>query len=161
MNSLSTFLEDKIFVSPGELIQVLLVFLLITNTLHRIIRYQRLRHVPGPFLAGWTGLWESTHIWRGTYLLKSQELFAKYGPVVRLGPNKVIVSDVDAVYRISNVRSVYRKGSWYPDVGRITRQGESILTLADPEVRRERKKIIMSGVGAYRWPRRTGYLNVR
>lgn len=55
--------------------------------------------------------------------------------------------DVETLYRISGVRSEYRKAEWYTTV-RIGREGENILTLRDPELRKERKKYITPGVGS-------------
>ncbi|KAK3900014.1 cytochrome P450 [Staphylotrichum tortipilum] len=129
---------------PSTLILSLAAFVLISNILYRIVRWRRLRHVPGPPLAGWTSLWLTraymTHGWAEHYT----QLAAKYGPVVRVAPNKVVVNDVETLYRISSVRSEYGKDDWYRSL-KIFNDGHHIVTLMTPDERRERKKAIGPG----------------
>jgi hypothetical protein len=141
MASLSFFSHYDISLTSTSTIVSVVGLLLLTNVLHRFLRWRRLRHVPGPPLAGWTSLWLTRHYINSEVLNEVPRLTAKYGPVVRVGPNKVICSDIDALCKISSVRSLYRKDEWY-SVARISRRGDHILTLLDPEARRERKKFI-------------------
>lgn len=139
----------SLFFSPGHNIPltstsaILSIFglFIITNAIHRILRWHRLRHIPGPPLAGWTSLWLTRGYLNSDILHRIQDLTAKYGPVVRIAPNKVVCSDTDALYRISSVRSRYRKDEWYT-VTRISKHGDHVISLLDPEMRRERKKHI-------------------
>src|SRR5690349_6851031 len=57
----------------------------------------------------------------------------------------VVCTDVDTMYRMMGVRSDYRKSQWYT-IARISRVADHILTIIDPELRRERKKYIMPAV---------------
>lgn len=57
----------------------------------------------------------------------------------------MVCTDIDEVYRVSGVRSSYRKAQWY-SISKITRDGDHILSLIDPEQRKERKKYIMPAV---------------
>jgi hypothetical protein len=145
MASLSFFSHYDISLTSTSTIVSVVGLLLLTNVLHRFLRWRRLRHVPGPPLAGWTSLWLTRRYLNSEILNEVRGLTAKYGPVVRVGPNKVICSDIDALYKISNVRSLYKKDEWY-SVSRISRRGDHILTLLDPEARRERKKFIAPAV---------------
>jgi hypothetical protein len=52
------------------------------------------------------------------------------------------------MYRVMGVRSDYRKSDWYT-IARISRGGDHIFTLTDPEERKERKNYIMPAVGVY------------
>jgi len=72
-------------------------------------QYWRLRHVPGPFLASITNLWRA-------YIQMSRpicpvllELHKKYGPVVRIGPNTLHISDPACVNIIYTNRGQYLK----------------------------------------------------
>jgi hypothetical protein len=145
MTSISVLSNYNIPLTSTSAIISVVGILLITNVLHRLLRWRRLRHVPGPPLAGWTSLWLTGRYLNSEILNDISGLTAKYGPVVRVGPNKVICSDTDALYQISGVRSVYKKSEWY-SVTRISRRGDHVLTLLDPEARRERKKFIAPAV---------------
>lgn len=66
--------------------------LLLVRVIHR--RYVHpLRRVPGPFLASVTDLYRVFVFVRGCQHHVYQQLFAKYGPLVRLGPHTVILND--------------------------------------------------------------------
>lgn len=115
--------------------------LLFADVVRRVARWGRLRHIPGPPLAGWTSLWLTRAYFQEGYLENYQGLTNKYGPVVRVGPNNVLCSDVDALYKISGVRSLYKKHEWYT-MSKVSKRGEHTLSLLEPELRRERKKYI-------------------
>jgi len=57
--------------------------------------------IPGPWYAAISDLWITIHVVRLRQCQTIQELFEVYGPVVRIGPNKVVFRD------ISTMRSVY------------------------------------------------------
>jgi hypothetical protein len=141
MASLHLSWNTVISTPSSILVWSLVGFLVFTNLVHRTIRWRRLRHIPGPPLAGWTSLWLTNSYFRGGFLEHYEELAAKFGPVIRVGPNRVLCSDVDALYSISSVRSQYRKAEWYT-VSKVSKNGEHTLSLLDPEPRRERKKHI-------------------
>ena len=86
----------------------LLVVLLIAHLARN--RYKSvLRDIPGPFLASLSDVWQLVHCWRGQshndYLLHR-----KYGSsLLRLGPNKVAVSDPEAIRKIYGWKPVFAK----------------------------------------------------
>ncbi|GAA6031253.1 hypothetical protein JCM8097_005568 [Rhodosporidiobolus ruineniae] len=51
--------------------------------------FSPIKHVPGPTGAACTEYWALSHNLRGNKYLRVHELFEKYGPVVRTGPNTV------------------------------------------------------------------------
>jgi hypothetical protein len=63
--------------------------------------YQRwlspLSRVPGPFLASITPLWLVYRYWRQDWHLYIQDLHKSYGPVIRIAPDTVSVSDPEAI----------------------------------------------------------------
>lgn len=64
-------------------------------------RFNRLRHIPGPFLAKFTDLWRVYHQWNGEIATLFRALHEEYGPLVRIGPNAVSVGnphDVPTIY---------------------------------------------------------------
>ncbi|KAI1771490.1 cytochrome P450 [Hypoxylon cercidicola] len=59
-----------------------------------------LRHIPGPFAARLTPLWLWHIAWNGTEARSVARLHRKHGPVVRVAPNEVDVSDGAATHPI-------------------------------------------------------------
>ncbi|KZP09980.1 cytochrome P450 [Athelia psychrophila] len=57
--------------------------------------------IPGPWYAAVSDFWLVTHVARLQQCKTIEELFEAYGPVVRVGPNKVVFKDA------SSVKSVY------------------------------------------------------
>ncbi|KAA6414637.1 MAG: cytochrome P450 pisatin demethylase [Lasallia pustulata] len=70
---------------------------------------------PGPQLAAQTYLWRFFHYLRGNLYLVDYELHRKYGPVVRDGPNSLLVSDLEA-YKSVYGSKVFEKGDFYRSI---------------------------------------------
>lgn len=97
------------------------VYLLITGISVSIVYFHRtlfsagpatkssLWHIPGPFLARFTGVYRVFLLWSGECHWKIHELHKQYGPVVRTGPNHVIVSDPSALFSIYGSGGRFRK----------------------------------------------------
>ncbi|KAH0038946.1 cytochrome P450, partial [Aureobasidium melanogenum] len=79
-----------------------------------ILQYWRLRHIPGPPLAGWTNLWlmQSMNGKEKFYDIRKR-LHQKYGPVQRYGPNRVMFSDVSAVHSVLPTSNTLPKADSY------------------------------------------------
>ncbi|KAL6872764.1 cytochrome P450 [Trichoderma novae-zelandiae] len=56
-----------------------------------------LRHIPGPLIARLTPVWYWYIVWKGIECRVVAALHGKYGPVVRIAPNEVAISDGAAV----------------------------------------------------------------
>ncbi|KAG7284219.1 hypothetical protein NEMBOFW57_010583 [Staphylotrichum longicolle] len=96
----------------------------------RIRAWARLRHIPGPPDAGWSifrlARWQCS----GRMYKRLQELSRQYGPVARIAPNWIIVSDPAEIRRIWSVRSGYHRGPWYKGF-RVDPSTDSIVTAMD------------------------------
>ena len=90
----------------------------------------RLRHVPGPFLAGFTRLWKLNCVAHGQLEKVQMQLHARYGPVVRISPNEVLISDPSAIKSIYGHSSNFRKTKFYIPFG--TKDNDDLFT--DPNV---------------------------
>ncbi|EAQ83674.1 hypothetical protein CHGG_10078 [Chaetomium globosum CBS 148.51] len=134
--------ESPIAKPSSRLVLYILGLLFLAHIIRRVRQWYRLRHVPGPPLAGWTSLWLTKQYLNETFFLDVPALVEKYGPLVRIAPDKVVCTDVDIMYQMMGVRSDYRKSDWYT-IARISRSGDHIFTLIDPEERKERKNYIM------------------
>lgn len=85
----------------------LVLYVLIT-TLRSGFR-QDLRTIPGPFLARFTRLFLFFHAVKGNGHTLYQDLHRKYGRIVRVGPNKISVSDPDLISKIYGIDNKYKK----------------------------------------------------
>ncbi|KAK4141921.1 cytochrome P450 [Dichotomopilus funicola] len=139
---LSRLSENGVTWPSRGLVLYIIGLLLFAHSIQRVRRWYRLSHVPGPLIAGWTNMWLTKGYISGRFFMELPALVEKYGPVIRIAPNQVVCVDVDTLYRISGVRSLYRKSEWYT-IARISRDGDHIFTIIDPEERKERKKFIM------------------
>lgn len=74
-----------------------------------VSRWWRLRKVPGPFLAQFTGLWRFSIQHRRSILPDLVELHRKHGGIVRIGPNTVSVSDPSYVSLIYTSKGEFVK----------------------------------------------------
>ncbi|KAI1107412.1 cytochrome P450 [Jackrogersella minutella] len=71
----------------------------------------QLRHVPGPRLAAISSLWLDSRYYNETAVPLIRSLHAKYGPIVRVGPNEVAIDDPKQLSTIYGVRSTFTKPS--------------------------------------------------
>lgn len=70
--------------------------------------------IPGPWYAAVSDFWITTHVLRLRQCKVIQELFDTYGPVVRIGPKKVVFRDLSTMRNVYTVhkfdKSTYYKG---------------------------------------------------
>ena len=88
-------------------------FYLIATTLYFRFHHS-LRSIPGPPLAAWTNLWRLWNTFKGQTHLTTLALHRKYGPLVRIGPNTISVSDPSMIPIIYNTSGEFMKTGFYP-----------------------------------------------
>ncbi|OAP60317.1 hypothetical protein AYL99_05319 [Fonsecaea erecta] len=93
------------FFSLSFLLWAVTIFLLATA----LFRYRRLSSVPGPFLASFTDFWRFSVTQYGGFSQRLKRLHDQYGPLVRIGPNTVSVSDPAAVPVIHSMHGEFKK----------------------------------------------------
>ncbi|KAJ9299754.1 hypothetical protein DTO271G3_2638 [Paecilomyces variotii] len=87
-----------------------------------------LNSIPGPFLAKWTNLWRLFDVWGGRCELTQKLLHEKYGPVVRLGPNMVSLSDPALIATLYGINGDWLKTDFYHS-NSVFQDGKIIYTL--------------------------------
>ncbi|KAH0847503.1 Pisatin demethylase [Fonsecaea pedrosoi] len=87
-----------------------------------------INHIPGPALASFTDLWRCFVVWGRRPELKHIRLHEKYGPLVRLGPRVVSVSDPAAIPIIYALNSGFVKSGFYP-VQQTIAKGRRLYTM--------------------------------
>ncbi|TFY78766.1 hypothetical protein EWM64_g5247 [Hericium alpestre] len=90
----------------------LAAFYLAVNAIYQLV-FSPLSAIPGPWYAAISDFWLTTHVIRLQQCKTVQRLFEKYGPVVRVGPNKVVFKDLvtsKSVYIVNKLdKSAYYK----------------------------------------------------
>ncbi|KAL8794607.1 MAG: hypothetical protein Q9195_002803 [Heterodermia aff. obscurata] len=100
-----------------------------------------LHKIPGPKIAAATYWYEFYQdvILDGNYLKDYPKLHAEYGPVVRVTPNRVHVSEPEFYDEIYNRKSAYIKEHKFTTAGGVS---NSLPMLIDPEIHRKRRKLV-------------------
>lgn len=108
------------------------------------VQWYRLKHIPGPFIASFTSLWAYKSVSGMHYHEVIQETHERYGKVVRIAPNDVLVSDPDALWRINSARSSYSRGGWYGGI-RFNPYGDSVFSEMNTAAHDKRKSKLFFG----------------
>ncbi|PVH79823.1 cytochrome P450 [Cadophora sp. DSE1049] len=66
-------------------------------------RFHSLKLIPGPWFPASSSLWMRWQRWQGKLSFTVDDLLAKYGPVVRIAPNMVLVNDSEALAQIGGI----------------------------------------------------------
>ncbi|CZR54663.1 related to pisatin demethylase (cytochrome P450) [Phialocephala subalpina] len=94
--------------------------------------WYRLRHIKGPWSAGFSKLWLLRHVGGPTMHTDLAEVCSKYGSLARIGPNDLVTSNPEVLRRILGVRSAYVRSDFYD--GMRTEPGiDSVLSQRDDE----------------------------
>lgn len=83
-------------------------------------------------------------MWSGKVYEHMARAQRKYGDIVRVGPNQLMIADPDTLNHINAARSTYTRGRWY-DAMRFDLKGDSILTEPDMTTHDKRKAKLASG----------------
>ena len=75
--------------------------------------FSPLRSIPGPWYAAVSDLWHLSHVLRLRRCRGIDELFNKYGPIVRVAPNIVAFLDVKAMKVVYGTNARLSKSSMY------------------------------------------------
>jgi hypothetical protein len=84
---------------------VIAVYVVYMRYLHPLAKY------PGPFLASLTNIWKANAMYGGQMEYTIRHLHDRYGSIVRIGPNDLVISHPDAVKQIYLSGSAFQKVS--------------------------------------------------
>ncbi|KAI0398970.1 cytochrome P450 [Xylaria palmicola] len=103
-----------------------------------IVAWNKLRHIPGPFLASFSYVWAFwvAYSGRSHIILDSEQ--KKHGPVIRIAPDGVTIIDAESFNEINSARSSYTRGGWYKST-RFDYRGPSIICVLDVSYHAKRK----------------------
>ncbi|KAK0612002.1 cytochrome P450 [Immersiella caudata] len=88
-------------------------FMVAAYLTYSYLAYARLKHFPGPKLAGWTRI--PLILWHmgGRVHLKFQEISETYGPIAVIAPGVLLTSDPELMRRMAAPKSRYKRNVWY------------------------------------------------
>lgn len=117
------------------------VIALFSTIVYRLY-FHPLAHIPGPFLARFTSLWLYRLSYSGTEATTIDGLHKKYGPVVRIAPNDVDISDGAALNPIYVKSGGMLKESCYRNFD--IDEFPTIFSVIDPAHRVIRSKAVVA-----------------
>ncbi|KAF4619446.1 hypothetical protein D9613_004739 [Agrocybe pediades] len=84
--------------------------------------------IPGPWYYAISDFWLITHVFRLRQCKAIQTLFETYGPVVRVGPNKVVFRDISTMRNVYSVHK-FSKSTFYKSL--LTNNNDHAMTTLD------------------------------
>lgn len=133
----SKMLSSQLLTMPNIAIGVGLC--LLSYIVHQLF-FDRLRSIPGPFICRLTSLWTHYHAFVGDESSQINRLHQIYGPIVRIGPNEVVVQDGAALAPIYSEKNGFLKAPCYSN---FHSEGvETIFSTQDPAYRKIRSKAV-------------------
>ncbi|KAI1852249.1 hypothetical protein JX266_002427 [Neoarthrinium moseri] len=97
-----------------------------------------LARLPGPWYSNWTDLVRIYYVLSGKGPSYVQSLHEKYGPLVRVSPHSVDVSDITAARTVHNIKNEFPKSSWYYSFN----SGENLFTTTDIPYHRRHRRLL-------------------
>lgn len=134
------------------------VALLTLLLINRIQGYQRLAHILGPRLAGFSRLWMVRANISGRNHEYLAEVTAKYGSLARIGPNHLLTSDEDLIRRINAPRSLYRRSGWYSTF-RFKPRTDNLISEVNEEKHDELRRKMAAGYSGKEVPYLEDYVD--
>lgn len=131
----------------GQLTTNPLSVLIITSTLFILLRctyrctLHPLSHIPGPLLPKLTTLWLHYHAYIGDEVSTIHKLHQRYGPLVRVSPSEVDISDADAITPIYISKGGFPKAPCYANFD--VDGHKTLFSTTDSEFRAPRAKAVV------------------
>ncbi|KAH8802761.1 cytochrome P450 [Xylogone sp. PMI_703] len=126
--------------NPKVCFTFLLVVFLFRRAAYRVI-FHPLSHIPGPLLPKITSLWLYWHAYIGDEATVIHRAHLRYGPLVRVAPNEVDISDADAIAPIYISKGGFLKAPCYVNFD-IDGHG-TIFSALDNDYRSPRAKAVL------------------
>ncbi|PWI67036.1 hypothetical protein PCL_04542 [Purpureocillium lilacinum] len=98
--------------------------------------------VPGPWYSNWTSLVLDLHFLYGTRSFYVHALHEQYGPVVRIAPNEVDITDLEAVKTIYTVKETFVKSQFYRRI--VSPGSESMFSTVSIDFHRRHRRLLAS-----------------
>ncbi|KAI5922089.1 cytochrome P450 [Camillea tinctor] len=120
-------------------ILILIITYYVIPTLFEFL-FSPLGKVPGPFWARFSRWWEYRRVANGRSNLEYIRWHKKYGPVVRVGPNRYSISRPEDVKIVYDISSKFTKTDYYKPLSHPDPDQQSVFTLQDNEMHKNRRR---------------------
>ncbi|KAI2627187.1 cytochrome P450 [Xylaria nigripes] len=117
---------------------------LVWSVISTIKSWWRLRHIPGPIFASVSYLWGYFAVTGGFMHHRLLEVQEKYGRLIRIGPNELLVGDAQSIWKMNSVRGAYGRGAWYNSM-KIDPYGHHVLSERDTAKHDKRRAKLAAG----------------
>ncbi|KAL2868893.1 cytochrome P450 [Aspergillus lucknowensis] len=131
-----TFLWAWKWLAIGLIATYWVLWIAYARTLHPYAKY------PGPFLASISRFWIVNEIFRGRAHKTQAELHRKYGPIIRIAPNEVGISDPASIKEIYSINSGFTKTDFYAPWRASFARFPDHFTSTDEKTHGQRRKIV-------------------
>ncbi|RDA93305.1 hypothetical protein CP533_2057 [Ophiocordyceps camponoti-saundersi (nom. inval.)] len=115
------------------------IALVVLRSIFKILRSSA-NHVPGPWYTKYTSLVLDFHFMTATRTTYVHRLHQLYGPVVRIAPDEVAISDIEAVKTIYSTKETFRKSNFYRRL--VTAGTESLFSTVDVDFHRRHRRLL-------------------
>ncbi|KAF5576833.1 phenol 2-monooxygenase [Fusarium pseudoanthophilum] len=129
--------------ATGHWVLLLCVLFFLYNA--TTILFNPLSRLPGPWITCCSDVIAKYHWLKGTRAQYVHGLHQRYGPVVRIGPHEVDISDMTAVKQIHRVKDGYRKAPFYKNLVPNT---NNLFNTLDVEFHRHHRRLLSSPLSA-------------
>ncbi|KAL2822160.1 cytochrome P450 [Aspergillus cavernicola] len=114
------------------------IWILYTRWFHPLSKF------PGPFWASVSRVWTVLHVLPGDAEKTQRVLHARYGPIVRIAPNELIISDPHAIRTIYGIKSGFSKTDFYLAFRPPWARFPDHFSATDEKQHAERRRIVSS-----------------
>ncbi|KAF5321063.1 hypothetical protein D9619_000139 [Psilocybe cf. subviscida] len=116
-------------------LSVALVLLLVRAVYN--LFFSPLSAIPGPWYYAISDFWLTVHVLRLRQCKSIHDLFDAYGPVVRVGPNKIVFRDISTMRNVYSVQK-FDKSTYYKSL--LTNDNDHAMTTLDHDSHSIRRK---------------------
>ncbi|KAL1729417.1 cytochrome P450, partial [Schizophyllum commune] len=113
-----------------------LIILFLARAIY-LLFFSPLSAIPGPWYAAVSDFWILTHVLRLQQCKTVHELFEIYGPVVRIGPNRVVFKDLSTTKSVYSVHK-FDKSVYYKSL--LTNENDHAMTTLEHAPHSMRRK---------------------
>ncbi|KAJ5377973.1 uncharacterized protein N7496_005382 [Penicillium cataractarum] len=131
------------FVSNAPMILGSLIGILCLHALYRRFT-SPLSRIPGPEISKWTDIVYIYYWLNGRIPFYIHQIHEQYGPIVRTGPSRIDICDINAVKEIHKTNSRFLKSDWYRKL--VPNNLENVFTTTDPSLHSSRRRLLASPI---------------